>query len=140
MQCIGTTTPAHASQSHAYPSSLARPAARYNGYDASDYAKVVDRYEALEAVRKEIKVKEAVEAVTAAADGEAAEAAAAADPAAAAAAAAGVDVDVDVDEDVKIDDAEDAAFGGWPALHACVLRVDPGCACMHMCMAAPDPA
>lgn len=74
---------------------------------------MVDRYEALEAVRREIKVKEAVEAVTAAADGEAAEAAAAADPAAAAAAAAAAGVDVD--DDVKIDDAEDAAFGGWLA-------------------------
>jgi hypothetical protein len=32
------------------------PCRRYNGYNAAEYARVVDRYEQLEAVRRDIKV------------------------------------------------------------------------------------
>lgn len=70
---------------------------RYNGYDAAEYARVVERYEALEALHKEMKAKERVEALYAQG---------AKEEAAAAAAAAGEDVD-----EAKIQDEEDAGEG-----------------------------
>ncbi len=37
---------------------------RWNGYDSGDYARVVDRFEQLDNIRKEIKKKEQVRAVS----------------------------------------------------------------------------
>jgi hypothetical protein len=36
---------------------------RWNGYEADEYGKVVSRYEAVEALRQELKLKEQVEAL-----------------------------------------------------------------------------
>lgn len=77
---------------------------RYNGYDVSDYAHVVDKYEQVEALRQELKAKEQVEELYR--QGKAAEAAAAV---AAAAAAAGEDgAAAAAADDAKIADDEDA--------------------------------
>lgn len=88
---------------------------RWNGYDAKEYSKVIDKYERVELLRKELKKKEQMEAIYLASGKGLEEAAAAAATAAAAAAAAAngdklVDEDVQLEEDVKIGDEEDAGF------------------------------
>lgn len=74
---------------------------RYNGYDTAEYGRVVERYEAVEALRQEAKAREQVEQLYAA--GRAQEAA---DAAAAAAGDGGGGGD-----DAKIADEEDAGEG-----------------------------
>ena len=80
---------------------------RWNGYDTRDYNKVVERYEQLDAIRKEIKQKEEVEKIYGE-DGEAAALAAAKalaeGLAAAANGAAGNEDDLD---DAKIGDDQE---------------------------------
>lgn len=77
---------------------------RYNGYDVSEYARVVEKYEQVEALRQELKAKEQVEELYK--QGKAAEAAAAA--AAVAAAAAAEAAAAGGPDDAKIADDEDA--------------------------------
>uniref|UniRef100_A0A383WHT7 Pre-mRNA-splicing factor SLU7 n=1 Tax=Tetradesmus obliquus TaxID=3088 RepID=A0A383WHT7_TETOB len=79
---------------------------RYNGYDTKEYAKVVERYEQVEAIRQELKGREQVEALYQ--QGKEAEAAAAA---AAAGNGAAADGSGQGPDDAKIADDEDAAFG-----------------------------
>ncbi|GBF97112.1 pre-mRNA-splicing factor [Raphidocelis subcapitata] len=76
---------------------------RWNGYDAGEYSKVVERYEKIEALHKEMKQREKVDELY---GGTAAAAAGAAGGADGAAAAAG---DGEGDE-AKLDEAEEAAF------------------------------
>jgi hypothetical protein len=86
---------------------------RYNGYDTNEYAKVVERYEQVEALRQELKVKEQVELLYQQGKAEQAAAAAAALAAAAAAGDAdGVAAEVDAADDAKIADDEDAGEVG----------------------------
>mmetsp|Transcript_13894 Transcript_13894/g.29996 ORF Transcript_13894/g.29996 Transcript_13894/m.29996 type:complete len:564 (-) Transcript_13894:480-2171(-) len=75
---------------------------RWNGFDSKDYAKVVDRYEQLEAIRKEVKQKEQVQKVYE--GGEEDDLRVKDDE------AAGKE-DGDIDDDVKITEEEAAGFG-----------------------------
>lgn len=88
---------------------------RYNGYDIEEYAKVVDRYEAVDAVRQELKLKEQVEALYAQGklDEARAKAAAAAagDGGGGGEGGEGAADEAAAGDDAKIADDEDAAFG-----------------------------
>eukprot|EP00798_Chlamydomonas_sp_ICE-L_P017842 gene17842-24226_t len=82
---------------------------RWNGYDTKDYNKVVERYEQLDAIRKEIKQKEEVEKRYEEDGEKAAEAENAAAAKKAEGGAEGADADDD-DDDAKIQDDEDTGF------------------------------
>jgi pre-mRNA-processing factor SLU7 len=77
---------------------------RWNGYDAAEYTRVVERYETLDTLHKELKAKERVEELYAGKEGDAV-------VAAAAAADGGPEED-----DAKIQDEEDAGAPGNPCV------------------------
>jgi pre-mRNA-processing factor SLU7 len=82
---------------------------RWNGFDTNEYSKVVERYDKLEAIRKEMKQQEKVqEAYKDKEAGDKAKGGAGEEGGAAAVAG-----EVDVDDDVKIAEDEEAGECGW---------------------------
>ncbi|KAG1663163.1 hypothetical protein FOA52_006060 [Chlamydomonas sp. UWO 241] len=82
---------------------------RWNGYDAKEYGQVVDRYEKIEEIRKELKQKETMDEVYAKRQAEKAEQADKEGKAEGAAGALG-GIDEDGDDDAKIVEDEAAGF------------------------------